>query len=386
MPTYGFGSLDTVTLSNVSLVRRPPTPPGVVTKQDPRVRNLFEGTNGTTVSAANSGGASGDALDDIATVAAGTLAYDTANVIAGHGTSCMKVATAGTAGNSYAGWLPATTGQILGDWSQRFYFQIATMGAASTRIVAANAASGVIAHTLIANVARTITINDTGGSGVATTTTALTLGTWYRIELQVKASATVGQVTLQLFVGDSLTPLETLASPATMNTGTGLFGNIRYGISGTGVANAGPYYYDDAIACAGLVAIGPSVSAGGAVSADADVPLTATVDTTANLSRQGDVSVVTTAGVTATANLARQGDVSVATTATITPVAARATVGDVSVPITATITATATVSKTGDISVPITATITPAASRTANVDVTVPVTDTVTATASLSRA
>jgi hypothetical protein len=229
----------------------------------PVANTLEGGSNGTTVSGANSGGASGTALDDVLTATGGTLAYDSTVTHPGHGSLVLKTATSTTAGNSYAGWTNTTTGTGSGAFSGRFYFQIGAVGSpASYRIYSCSTvAAGTICFTMILTTStRIVNVNGTGGTNIGSAGSALATGTWYRVEFQCTPSTTVGQVKVQFYADDSATLVTSIDTGATQNLGgTGLFGAVRFGFSGTTVASAGPLYYDDMAIVAGSVALGPSI-------------------------------------------------------------------------------------------------------------------------------
>lgn len=87
-------------------------------------------------------------------------------------------------------------------------------------------------------------IRDKDGRAL-TTTAVVPLNTWFRIEYHVVSSPTVGTMELRYFVDpSSLTPTETLSSPASWNTDTG---TDKINFSG-GVGQGGQVFMDDLVA------------------------------------------------------------------------------------------------------------------------------------------
>lgn len=205
--------------------------------------NNFEGgTSGAAITAANSGGTSGSAFDSVTLVSGGTLAFDAA--VAAHGSLSAKVATGATAGGSRMNWA-ASLGAISGStvWFRLYLFFTANP-AAEVRVFAAAPASGTCAALSVSAAGKLIFRNATG-SIVTTSTAAIPLNAWFRVEGFVTCSATAGQTEVKMFtVPDSTTVAETDTSSAAQNTNTTAT-QVFLGISGTAIANAGPYWIDD---------------------------------------------------------------------------------------------------------------------------------------------
>lgn len=106
------------------------------------------------------------------------------------------------------------------------------------------------------NTSGKILIDDAPGSGELTTTTSIGLNQWIRIEFHIVHSATVGQFVLSLYnSADSITPIETLTSPATWNTNANSSTFTRFG---NRASNAwGTNIWWDSIAWSTVGAVGP---------------------------------------------------------------------------------------------------------------------------------
>lgn len=72
----------------------------------------------------------------------------------------------------------------------------------------------------------------------------LSIQTWYRVEYKVIFSATVGQVFLNYYIGDSTSAVETLSSTASFNLGASFADSLRMGRP-VAVANTTTLYFDD---------------------------------------------------------------------------------------------------------------------------------------------
>src|SRR5712672_1763560 len=86
----------------------------------PLANNAEGGSNGTTVSNANSGGTSGNAWDLISVVTGGVCQFS--NTSPAHGSLCYAFSTGATAGSSLIGWTTSvgTTTTLYG----RAYYKI----------------------------------------------------------------------------------------------------------------------------------------------------------------------------------------------------------------------------------------------------------------------
>jgi hypothetical protein len=200
------------------------------------------GTNGTTVTAANSGGLSGVPFDTPVISATCTLTFD--NTHPAHGALSYKFQLGGTPGECYLPWttqfsatnVPAATFRIKGG-----YFT-ANPGAAIYMFRVANiAAANCFGINL--GIDGKIVIKDGGGTTVATMATAIPLSTLFDIEVTAEVTGTTGLIVVRRYdVADSGRPTDQLSGTVTAAVP---MGRVRWGHTGTGVATVGPWWYDD---------------------------------------------------------------------------------------------------------------------------------------------
>lgn len=206
----------------------------------PPLENTLEGgTNTTTISNANSGGASGDAFSTIT----GSPTFSTLQ--AAHGSLSARLAMGGTFAVTRLNWtaLGSFTSSVYFRWYMRLpttqtagnmeILRVQTSAAAQSTVMWQNATTGVIRFATAAN------------SGIAATlsTTALPNNQWIRIEARVLSSTTVGEVEWRLF----LTPDSTTADETKSATGVALGANtdqVYFGLSNVGPTNV-DFFYDD---------------------------------------------------------------------------------------------------------------------------------------------
>jgi hypothetical protein len=200
------------------------------------------GTNGTTVTAANSGGLSGVPFDTPVISATCTLTFD--NTHPAHGALSYKFQLGGTAGECYMPWttgftpvnVPAATFRIKG-----CYFT-ANPGATIYLYRVANIA-GTNTFGLALDTAGKLLIKDGGGTIVATMATAIPLSTLFDLEVTAEVVGTTGTIKVRRYdVADSGDPTDQLSGTVTAAVP---MGRIRWGHTGTGVATVGPWWYDD---------------------------------------------------------------------------------------------------------------------------------------------
>ncbi len=158
--------------------------------------NLFEGgVSGGTISAANSGGASGNPWDNVGSgPASSTIKYD--NTFAPQGSLSCALRTDLTSG-IVAGVWDASIGAV-GDQYVRFLYRTDALPTAGLQVIVAHfrtAAAGAFCGYLeIANTAGTLRwrVRSLSGAGTFTGTTTPAANTTYRIEARIYSGATPG--------------------------------------------------------------------------------------------------------------------------------------------------------------------------------------------------
>lgn len=167
------------------------------------------GTNGNTIAAADPGSAT--AWDSVV-LNTGALIYD--NTQAAHGVLAGKVTTTGTATVTYAQWDTAL-GTVT-DHYGRIYLYF-TANPATTRVPVSFYNAATLAAYLFIDTAGKVGI-DTNGHGTITTTAAISLNQWIRVEWHIVHNTSTGTLEAKLFnTASSSTPTETKTSGA-LNT------------------------------------------------------------------------------------------------------------------------------------------------------------------------
>jgi hypothetical protein len=220
--------------------------------------NTFEGgTSGTTITAANSGGASGDAFDIVLTGGSFTNAFSNAQAM--HGTLSLRQA-GGSASQAHFRWdfAPAVDRMFF-----RFYFRTPTISTARS-LVQLRVSSAQVLRVALSGSA--LVVND-AANGLLDTSTGLSGNTWYRVEGDVQQST--GNVTINIYAGDSLTTLDVLTATGA-SIGTADYEEIRFGQ----IANATglPDLFFDSLDANDVGLPGPwlqTVAPGGIASAEA---------------------------------------------------------------------------------------------------------------------
>lgn len=187
------------------------------------------GTNGTTVTGGaggNSGGASGDYFDSVTIGTGSALTFD--NAQAAHGSLAYKIAPA----SSQPSYVEQTTqmGTVSTVYGRFYIYPDVTP--ASGALVQFRSGATNCARVALNPSSTNFTLNWKDGANVditGTTTSAHAPQAWYRVEYKVIFSATVGQVVLNLYSGDSGTALDSLTSAATFNLGAASADTFRIG-------------------------------------------------------------------------------------------------------------------------------------------------------------
>lgn len=200
--------------------------------------NSFEGgTNGVNISTGNSGGLSGNAFDSVGIGAGATLAYST--VQSAHNALSMLCQTV-AANSTSVGWA-ASMGTQTQVWFQSYMF-FPSLPGGITRFFTTSVGGVGMARFAITPAGQ---LQVSGSSSTFTTGTAtIPTNQWFRVNGYAIGSATAGQTQVNFYSPmDSLVPVETDTSAATINTG-GPSTSYSFG-PGAGTANQGPFNMDD---------------------------------------------------------------------------------------------------------------------------------------------
>src|ERR1035437_7439987 len=206
--------------------------------------NSFDGgTNGVTISAANSGGASGDAFTAVTVISPDAMVFD--NTRAAHGAMSAKL-TGGSSANMCSVTYDATPATAF---AVRAYFYFTALPTADHWLIAMYAAD----HTtrllsMHINGAGKLRLSDASGTtGVWTAAATMPVNQWVRIDLYGSCGSTTTNATIKggVYLGDSTTPIETIYSTAVGNLGTAQqLGRVVIGKASSSTF-ATPYWVDD---------------------------------------------------------------------------------------------------------------------------------------------
>lgn len=225
--------------------------------------NSAEGVtpSGTTVTTANSGGASGNAWDVVTLPSGGSIVSDSAQVA--HGGLSYLITIGGTLAEAYLAW--TTSIGVLGSTAPVFtraYLYVTANPGTTHKLISVMTGTNAACGSLILTTAGKIATINAAGTTVATSTNSVPLNAWCRVEFDCTPSTTVGVLTARLY----LTPDAIAADETLNNTGqvlsAGPVDQVRYGPRGTTVANVSCRFDDVGITDIGPM--GPSASFAGA--------------------------------------------------------------------------------------------------------------------------
>lgn len=179
------------------------------------------GTNGTTVTAGNSGGGSGDAV----TALPGTTPpiFTTAQQVSGGLSYAFQAATAAT---SIWQW----TGFSGTDFGARLSIRITANPTGTTEIVQLRSASAAAMRILLTTTGK-VQVNNAANANVFVSTGSLSVNTWYDIALRAMAGTGTADGHLQMAFYLSTTPTTVIEtySVTTGNAGTATLVDARFG-------------------------------------------------------------------------------------------------------------------------------------------------------------
>lgn len=212
--------------------------------------NSFEGgTNAVTITSSNSGGSSGNAFNTV-TVNGTPIAFS--NVEAAHGSLSAKFVTT-TATLNAIQW---NLSPLISRYYFRAYFFFSANPVSSSILIAffyASSGAAAVGYVQL-NTTGTLTFGTFGNANIFTTTSAIPLNQWFRLEGFVTGSRSKGQVSLSLFnPQDAQVPIETHTSTPTQNTVAAPY-RVEFGETAS-VANL-TFWFDD-IGVSSLGYLGP---------------------------------------------------------------------------------------------------------------------------------
>lgn len=194
-----------------------------------QTQNTFEGgTNGATITTSNSGGASGTAWDFIEILAGATATYTTT---ASNGSRAASFT--GNGAHAYLQWYITSTTKM----SLRAYVRLPALPSAEFQAITPRSTTDYIGSVNFTTAGKIkLTSAAPGTPTLFTATTALSVNTWYRVEVSWEVGTTTanGKVQFKYFLGDGTTAIESFTS-TTANLGTSPIVDLRLGkINNTG--------------------------------------------------------------------------------------------------------------------------------------------------------
>jgi hypothetical protein len=185
------------------------------------------GSNGTTVTTGNSGGASGTAWNTVTVAANTTAIYSNDTPFVG-GLSYQFTSTA--AAGSFVIWSGAVTSPSTTMYA-RCYVRFNAQPVALQRFMQFTNASIQLNAAIGLNVAQNkFVLRNSAGTIVATSATAVPYGNWFRIELSAFSDATIGMVEAKIYLDpQGVVADEVFATASNVNTRGGNINAIVFG-------------------------------------------------------------------------------------------------------------------------------------------------------------
>lgn len=204
------------------------------------------GTNGTGLTTANTGGGSGAAFGSttggMSIGANNTMVFSNAQAM--NGTYSVLVDRASGSTTAYA---QRTLASATARHVARIYVRFAAFPAGNTGVMRFQNSSATNAASLFVDSAGKFVLQNAAGTAVFTATTALSINTWYRVEVAVAPGTTTstGAAEMAYYAGHSTTAIQTMTPITTGNFGT--VANINYVRVGRydTSATTGGYYFDN---------------------------------------------------------------------------------------------------------------------------------------------
>ncbi len=188
-----------------------------------QVTATFEtGTNAATIATSDTGSA--NAFDVVMINSPATVTYDTTHV---YGALAAKIIT-GAGGSGYVQWSSASLGAITDAYGRLYLWTASNPNSVNSLCLFRS--TGTARCRLGLNTAGKLEVRDSTNTVQATSTNAIALSQWNRIEFHVTFNSTVGFMEIKLFQSaDSSTATETLTSASNLNFGGGSSNEILMG-------------------------------------------------------------------------------------------------------------------------------------------------------------
>lgn len=195
-----------------------------------RNNNAEGGSENSAVSANQTG--SGSPFDSIYTFSNSNTSFLTYSTFTKmHGAQSYRFVTSTTSDIAFVQY---NEGVPSADASIRFYVCMNSLPASAVRVATIRSSAGTVAGVNIGSNYKPTIVN-TSGTAILVAVNALTVGVWYRIEMNVGVRTTsTGIGSLATYVGDSLGPIEPPLSTTVGNFGTSNINGVQIGkVTGT---------------------------------------------------------------------------------------------------------------------------------------------------------
>jgi hypothetical protein len=208
----------------------------------PLVNTFAGGTDTVDISPANSGGTSGDALDTVTVGTGVTIKYSATQKRPNSGFSAnvIQPATGVTSYMLYSGFASLTTSVYF-----RMYIYQSLNNVSTAYWGIRNNLDAACAFVYMNSSGRITFQNAAGGAIATASNVSLPTNQWFRLELRVLPSTTVGEIEYRVFLGSNIEG--SVPDDSTVNTGQILaanIGGVRQGIGITsGLAGSGQNAY-----------------------------------------------------------------------------------------------------------------------------------------------
>lgn len=261
--------------------------------------NAEGGTSGTTVTGANSGGASGDALT-VTIGASSALTFD--NTHAAHGSLAYQI----SGGSAVSTFLAKTFTGATSNGTIRMYLYFTANPAAALPICGFYTGSTVCVRLAVSATGK-LTLNSPSG-GSAAMTSSIPLNQWFRVDITaVLAAGTGGSSTVNRYDSmDSATVSDTFGQSGVNYTGT--TDRVRLGVGTNASGALGTFWLDDLAfndtgaaigavpgAASGTASLTLSASGSGAAPASGTASLSLTASASGNGAASGMAALSLTA-------------------------------------------------------------------------------------------
>ncbi len=243
----------------------------------PLANNAAGGSDGTTVTTGNSGGTSGDAWSAVSIPTNGSLTYSNVQATGSSALSYRHVypTTSGFAPNVQ--WQSAVVGTLTEFWG-RIYTYRTSLNTVETQNIALISSTGSRRMQIVITTGGILRSVNSANAVVASSSVAVPLNEWIRVEWHYVASATVGRAEVWYYHGHDTAEIQALAVGTNANTGTDC-NQVEFGGSGAASTSGfGPWWFA-ATALSATGAIGPDsgsstqVAPAGAATASGTAPV-----------------------------------------------------------------------------------------------------------------